>query len=266
MTGSPLVMRLSRLFSRLAPVAAVLFLLSIADIFLSGYLEPKHLYRGLPGSEQAISGELADPVHSLTDLSYVTSTPRVRLLFDETRGKLWRGRLQIDPQTPAGEYRLRVFAGKNPPGDDLLIYRIQVHSDKAHLNASYLSMSRRYLGMAPIWPVLFAFLLVICGLAASYLLSSLQEQKLASQDIVPIAKMARTKQGWEIHFALGLRQGVHPRDTLLLLDSRFVPAGRIIVERVEAEHSCALVPFTKTIAPNYWLAKAQEQKIEPAKI
>ena len=264
MTGSPSLVRLSHLLARLAPVTAILFLLFLGDIFLSGYLEPKHLYRALPGSSQAISGELVLPVHSLSDLSYAVSTPRIRLQFEESKGILWHGRLQIDPQAQPGEYGMRVFTGKNPSGDTPPLYRIQIHADKAHLNASCSSLSRRYLGIAPFWPALSAFILAACGLGASFLLSSLQEQQLARQDIVPIAKMARTKKGWEIHFALGLRQGIHPRDTLLLLDSNFVPAGRIIVERAEEEHSYALVPFTRTIAPNYWLAKAQEQKVEQA--
>ena len=102
------------------------------------------------------------------------------------------------------------------------------------------------------------FVAVMAGLAGSFLLSTHRERQLASKDIVPIAKMARTKQGWEIHFALGLRQGIRAHDTLLLLDAGFAPAGRITVERVEDDHSCALVPFDRTIAPDYWLAKAQE--------
>lgn len=258
MSGSPLILPLCRLFSRIAPVAAVMFALFIADIFASGYLEPKLLFRALPGTSQAISGELAYPAYNLANLSYVVSPDRVQVFFTATQGKLWHGRLQVGRDTPPGEYLLQVFVGRTPPRDALPRYRIQIFADKAHLDASYMSLTRRYMGVNPLWLALATFVLVISGLAGSYLLSSYREQQLAGQDIVPIAKMARTKKGWEIHFALGLHQGIRPQDTLLLLDAGFAPVGRIIVDKVESDHSSALVPFNRTIAPDYWLAKAQE--------
>jgi len=258
MNGSSLLLQISRLSSRIAPVAAIVFLLVMADIFVSGYLESKLLFRVLPGASQAISGELAYPAHAVTNLSYVVPSSRLQLFFTDTQGKLWHGRLEISPDAQPGEYALQVFVGRTPPDNPMTVYRVQVFSDQQLLNASYKSLVRRYLGLAPLWIVLVAAILVVAGLAASYYLSTRQEKQLASQDIVPIAKMARTKQGWEIHFALGRRHGIHPQDTLLLLDARFTPAGRIIVHRVEAEHSTALVPLNATIAPTYWLAKAQD--------
>ncbi len=260
MNGSPFLLQLSRLLSRIAPVAAIVFLCAMADIFVSGYLESKRFFRALPGTSQAISGELADPAHSLADLSYAAPSSRIQLFFTATQGKLWRGRLEIGAAAQPGEYDLQVFMGRSPPDDPLTFYRLQVFSGQRELNASFKSLTRRYFGLAPLWLALAASILVVAGLAASYCLSSRQEQQLASQDIVPIAKMARTKQGWEIHFALGRRHGIHPRDTLLLLDARFTPAGRIIVDRVEADHSIAMVPLGTAIAPTYWLAKAQDQQ------
>lgn len=258
MSGSPFLLQLSRLFSRIAPAAAIVFLCVMVDIFVSSYLESKRFFRALPGTSQAISGELADPAHSLTDLSYVVPSSRIQLFFTAAQGKLWRGRLDVGPDAQPGEYDLQVFMGRTPPNEPLTFYRLQVFSGQQELNASYKSLTRRYLGLAPLWIALAAAVLVIAGLAASFHLSSRQERQLASQDIVPIAKMARTKQGWEIHFALGRRHGIHPRDTLLLLDARFTPAGRIIVDRVEADYSIALVPLNTAIAPTYWLAKAQD--------
>jgi hypothetical protein len=258
MNPSPKLLQLSHLFSRIAPVAAVLFLLFLADIFISSYRESKMPYRALPGSSQAVSGDLAFPASSLAKISYTASSPHIRLEITAAQGKLWRGRLHVDAGAPPGEYTWQVFPGRTPPPQAPPPYRILVFPDEAQLNASYLSLCRRYLGIAPIWLALVAFFLVIAGLAGSFLLSSHREHQLASKDIVPIAKMARTKQGWEIHFALGLRHGIRLHDTLLLLDAGFAPAGRITVERVEADHSCAMVPFDRTIAPDYWLAKAQE--------
>jgi hypothetical protein len=258
MNPPPTLLQLSRLFSRMAPVAAVLFLLLLADIFISSYRESKMPYRALPGGSQAVSGDLAYPASAMAKISYTASSPHIRLEITATQGKLWRGRLHVDAGTPPGEYAWQVFSGRTPPPQAPPPYRILVFTDAAQLNASSPSLCRRYLGIAPIWPALAMFVVVIAGLAGSFLLSTHREDQLASQDIVPIAKMARTKQGWEIHFALGLRHGLRQHDTLLLLDAGFEPAGRITVERVEADHSCALVPFDRNIAPDYWLAKAQE--------
>ncbi len=258
MSGSPFFLQLSRLFSRIAPVAAILFLCVMADIFISGYRESERFFRALPGTSQTIGGKLTDPARSLTDLSYVLPSSRIQLFFTATHGKLWHGRLDVGPDAQPGEYDLRVFLGHTPPDEPSTFYRLQVFSGQRELDASYKSLTRRYFGLAPLWIALAASILVIAGLAASYYLSNRQEEQLASKDIVPIAKMARTKQGWEIHFALGRRHGLRPQDTLLLLDARFAPAGRITVDRVEADHSIALVPLNATIAPTYWLAKAQD--------
>jgi hypothetical protein len=120
------------------------------------------------------------------------------------------------------------------------------------------SLIRRLLRLSPWWITLGGGGIVLAGLAGSYHMSSHQERRLACQDIVPVAKMARTRQGWEIHFALGRCHGIRPQDTLLLLDARFAPVGRIVVDRVEENHSTALVPLSATLAPDYWLAKAQD--------
>jgi hypothetical protein len=248
----------SRLLVRATPFAAIVFLLSIADIFVSGYLDSKWYYRALPSSSQAVSGELPYPVEVVENLAYAADSPQMRLLFTATQGRLWRGRLEVGPDAGPGGHTIKVFDGRRAPPDNLPPIEVQVFADRAKLNASYNSLARRCLGIAPLWIALTAFALTIAGLASSYRLSSFQEQQLAGQDIVPIARMARTKHGWEIHFALGRIQGIRPRDNLLLLDARFVPVGRIAVDRVEAHHGSALVPLNMTIAPNYWLAKAQD--------
>ena len=120
------------------------------------------------------------------------------------------------------------------------------------------SLVRRLLRLSPLWITVGGGAMVVAGLAGSYHLSNRQEKRLACRDIVPVAKMARTRQGWEIHFALGRRHGIRPQDTLLLLDARFAPVGRIVVDRVEESHSTALVPLSAALAPDYWLAKAQD--------
>lgn len=117
---------------------------------------------------------------------------------------------------------------------------------------------RRFLKLAPLWIALGSGGMLMAGLAGSYHISNRRERRLACRDIVPVAKMARAGQSWEIHFALGRCHGMRPQDTLLLLDARFTPVGRIVVDRVEEDYSIARVPLSATLAPDYWLAKAQD--------
>jgi hypothetical protein len=236
-------------------VVGVIFLFSILDTFLSGYLEPKATYRAFPGTSQFITGELQDPVESIADLVYSAEPPAVRLVFLEARGRLWRGSLEVDAGAPEGEIVVKVFRKRLVPDDKTPRLRVLVFTDQAPYRASFKSLTRRFLGIPPWWISLVTFPLVGLSLGLSYYLSGRREAILARQGIVPITRMVRSKSEWEITFALGLDHGIKMGDHLPLLNDRLERRGEVVVTHVEADESKASLDASAKIGPNSFVAK-----------
>jgi hypothetical protein len=236
-------------------VVGVIFLFSILDTFLSGYLEPKATYRAFPGTSQFITGELQDPVESTVDIGYSAEPPVVRLAFLEARGRLWRGSLDVDAAAPEGEIVVKVFRKRLVPDDGTPRFKVLVFTDGASYRASFKSLTRRFLGIPPWWISLITFPLVGLSLALSYYFSGKREAILATQGIMPITRMVRSKSEWEVTFALGLDHGIKMGDRLHLLNDKLERTGEVVVTHTEADESKASLDASAKIGPNSFVAK-----------
>jgi hypothetical protein len=248
-------MPLSRIVSRFGAAIALVFLLSIVDSVVSGHLESDTFFRALAGMQQPISGNLAQPVADLEALTYVIDTPLVQLDLIGVKGRIWHGKLVVAPSAPQGTFHLRVFAAGSPADSHAPVLTVRVYDNPGQYQASFKSLIRRFSGLSPLWLALAAMPLVLGSLWLAYYLSGRREAVLADKGIVPIVKMVRLATDWEITFALGLNQGIALGDTLLLLDENLQPAGQVVVARIEASKSQALVDFTANIAPSFFIAK-----------
>ena len=247
---------MNRVVKHAGALIAALFLLSVGDTFISGQLASEETFRAMPGNSQAISGKLPVPIRDVRELAFSVDSPHIRIDFNAAQGRLWRGRMNIGESVQTGDYNLRVFpVYTKVPEEDMPEYRIRVFEDKAHLDASYMSLIRRVLGIPPAVMVIVTLPLVLAGLGASYWLSSQQEAILARHGIVPIVKMVRRKQGWEIHFGLGRNQGIRADDRLVLLNRQLVRVGQVNISQVDADYSQAVVPFSQELTPSYWVAR-----------
>jgi hypothetical protein len=77
--------------------------------------------------------------------------------------------------------------------------------------------------------------LLIAALIVSFRISTLQEVRLMGQGLVPIIKMARRKDYWEITAGiagLASRSKITVGDTLDLVDSTFQKVADMVVEKV----------------------------------
>jgi hypothetical protein len=255
MSQVSILLTLNRILSRAGAAVAVLFLFFLADNFISGRMSPSNVLRTIPGNTQPISGDLITSVTDTNGLAFSTDNPHLSIEFAEARGKLWRGALKADANARPGDYQMRVWvSGKETP-DKVEPFRILVFADQKRLQTGDPSLTRRFIGISPLWMVLVSLFLVSAALAGSFYLSMRHEGYLARNGIVPIMSMTKRKQGWEIQFALGSSQGVAQGDELIFLNDRFKPSGRFKVDQLDQHHSTATIPFDVEIAPSWWVVK-----------
>lgn len=240
--------------SRTGTVIGIIFLFSILDTFVSGHLEPKNTFRALRGTRQLVTGKLQRPVESIIEITYSSDNPSIGLDFLECKGRIWRGRLEVDPEAAEGDYSLTVFPKRTLPDQDTPVYKVRIFRDNDRYRASFKSFSRKHFGVAPWWISIGTLPLVLLCLALSHHFSGKTEALLVRHGIGPIYKLVRRKNAWEITFGLGENHGIKLGDRLLLLDEKMESAGEIIVTAVGAEESQASVDLSQKIAPTYLIA------------
>jgi hypothetical protein len=239
----------------LGALVSAVFLLSILDTFVSGYLEPKNTFRAFPGATQYINGELQGPVEGLVDLTYRSENPMVTVVFLQARGRTWRGLLKVDPAAHEGEASVMVFHKHTVPGKETPRFRVLIFTDDAHYRASFTSVSRRFLGIPAWWISVVTLPMAILCLGTSYYLSGRREQALARQGIAPITRMVRKGDRWELTVALGREHGIRAGDRLLLLDGDLRSVGEVVAMQVQAQESKASVEASEKVSPGYFVGK-----------
>jgi hypothetical protein len=247
--------RTSKVVGFIGALVSVIFIISILDTFLSGYLEPKATFRAFPGTSQFVSGDLQWPVEDIADLTYRSDTPMVKVAFLRARGRLWWGNLEVDPAAREGEVALMVFPKHTVPDSDTPRLRLLIFTDEAGYRASFKSFIRRLLGIPSWWIAAAALLLMACSLVLSYYLTGKREAALAIKGIVPVLKLVRRGKEWEITCGLGRKHGIKMGDRLPVLNDTLEPIGEGVVIHVEADESKASLDASLKIGPNSFVAK-----------
>ena len=245
-----------KLVGRGGAVISLIFFLSILDTFVSGHLEPKGTYRALPGTTRLINGKLQRPVDSADEITYSSDTPAVKIVFLEAKGRLWRGRLEVNQRAKERDYSLIVYLKGQVPDEETPILTVRVFEDRARYQASFKSISQKHLGIPPWWISVVSLPLALVSFGAVYLLSSREEALLAREGIAEIYRIIRRDEAWEITFGLGRDHGIKPRDRLKLLNAEGRPVGDVVVTIVEAEQSHASVDRWLPITPNFFVSKS----------
>jgi hypothetical protein len=251
---------------RCGVIAGVLFLLSVADTFVSGHLDDPRIIRALPGTRQAVNGTLTTTVASLDALFYRSENQGLSLVFIDLRGRIWRGELRVQDTVSPGSYELLVSDRQQQPVEAPGAHRVLVFESKAALDAGYPSVCRKLLGIPPWWGVIATLPLLAGALLLSYLHSVRQEALLERQGIFPIMKLSRLKDRWEIGIGVHGEQKISAGDLLRLLDARLEPVGELRVHSVRGAVANAFLDLSEKIAPGYFVQKPSAPSVSGVKV
>lgn len=241
-----------KIMNRVGAVAGILFLLSILDIFVSGYREPDTFLRALRGDKIPISGVVSGKIDSLDQLVFKSDSPLLDMRFEGAEGATWQGELFVAKGLDVGEYGFTVTstvpvprAAKKTTAD----YRVHVYPDAASYRNASFSLFERIIGFSPWLIVIPAFPIMLIALALSFRDSTRREAELNTRGAATIFKVTRTKTECEINLGLGSRHGVEEGEILGLLDRRRRYVGTATVKKVRDDYCQAIVePGLKVVA------------------
>jgi hypothetical protein len=231
--------------------------LAVLDGLVARFREPPNLLKVLPGMSLEVNGPLEDEVGDVRELTYISSSPNLRLTFEAAHkgyflgGDMWRGRLQVSPQTQPGEYRLTVGIKGKPPARPLPPYQVLVFPDLLSQQQSEKSFISRYTSFSP-WAAAACFLPVMLLLFGSvYYLSQKKAESLARLGRAEIYRVASRDGECVIGFGLGTAQGLQPGSKVNIFDEQEQEVATGEVEEATATDSLAVVTADREIKPGY---------------
>lgn len=232
----------------------------MGDAFVGALLTPRKLFRVVAGEPQPVSGKLEGHLlptvsgnramsSSVTDpeslgrmLAYGPRHPGIRLRFVESKGRLWRGWLEVDAAAPTGDYPLFVFQPGRPPGPETRPWTVRVFPDAAAYRKSFPSLTKRWTGVDPWWAALVLLPVAAVCFVAAFRKTEAEDRRLMEKGIGPIYLLTLREDQWEIVFGLASGHGLHAGDTVVLLDASMRPLQELKVGRVETDHAYAYAP------------------------
>ncbi|MGE4296649.1 MAG: hypothetical protein AB7E47_01350 [Desulfovibrionaceae bacterium] len=243
--------------------------LSIIDAAL-GLIESKALFRIVRGTTRPISGDLdSDPsaLELLADLPEGADLSRelavetngpLAVHFIALRGRSWRGQLTVPEDMPAGEYSLAVFQRGYPPPPEAPRMQVRVFEDMDAYLLNVPSLIERHLGVKPWLLTLGSFPFGILLLYLAYREADREEERSRARGVGAIYKLAKGKNGWELVCGLGSKDGIQPGDTLTIIDDRYRCVGTFVPEKVEYDHSVALIPLDVPIRARHQIVVGKD--------
>jgi len=251
MMSKPISLR--RLVSRAGIAIGVLFLASVVDTFVCSHLDGKYVIRALPGTSQAISGNLNQPVRQPEDVQFRFADPGLELTVLQVKGRFWRGLLKVPINAPQGVYRLSAFSGPLADPAAVPVYRVTIFPSQAAMNASYPSLTRRLLGIPPWWIAAAAAPLLAACLALCFYLVDEQEQMLAAEGLAPIVKLARHKDHWELAAAMAPSHAVLAGNPVAVVDRNRRQVALMTVTRIDGRLAFGRLDLTVPVRPDGYL-------------
>lgn len=272
-------------FRRFSVAFFVLFLLTLIDMVAFIMSDAKTVFKVVAGGETEISGKLTDPIdpnelrplpdqsggpEADRDLNHLlTVSPLNRhyaIRFTGVNGRIWRGILKTEPFAAPADLAFQVMRTGNPEEPRPVTYHVFIYPDEASYRRSYLSLTKRWTGIDPLWAPLMLLPMGVLIFWIGFGIARQEESDLQAGGIGPIYKLVKQKEHWEVVFGLGSRQGIRPGDTLLVMDSRRHQVGEIVAREVAADHTTATVDAKAPIRAEFLIARVGRaaEALEPS--
>jgi hypothetical protein len=254
--------RWQTLASKVGAAFCVIALLALVDGLLVHFREPVHVVKVLPGMVTEINGELTDEAHSVKELTYITSSDRLRVDFAAIHkgyflgGDMWRGRLAVGPDIAPGEYSLTVLPKRTSSPRKAPAFRILVFPDALSLRQSSPSLIRRALGISPFGVAAACLPGIVLAFGAVYLLSGKRDALLAATGKAEIYQVIRGDGVVEIRFGLGTSQGINSGAMVSIYNKEGRQVGTATVEVSNETDSAARVTTDQEIKVGYLVCRA----------
>ena len=254
------ISRWRALLGKVGACCCLLLFLAVLDGLVARFREPPNLLKALPGMTLEINGPLEEEVADVRELTYTAGSPHLRLSIETVHkgyflgGDMWRGRLQIDPRTPPGEYHITVGVKGKTPVKPLPPYRVLVFADPLSRQQSYKSLIQQHTGLSP-WAAAAGFLpAILLSFGGVYYLSQRYNNLLAGLGRAEIYRVASREGEYVIGFGLGTAQGLQAGSKIDIFDEdqQAVATGK--VEEATATDSLAVVATEREIKPGYMVS------------
>ena len=278
-----LAVKNKKTFRRFSIAFFIVFLLTLIDMVAFILTDSKTVFKVVAGGETEISGKLTDPIdpNELRPLPDQSGGPLAnrdlnRLLavspenrhyaiqFTGVNGRIWRGILKTEPFAAPADLAFHVLQTGKAEEPRPIIYHVFIYPDEASYRHSYLSLTKRWTGIDPLWAPLMLLPLGVLIFWIGFRIARQEESDLQAGGVGPIYRLVKQKEHWEVVFGLGSRQGIRPGDTLQVLDSRHRAVGEIVAREVAVDHATATIDLQTPIRADYLIARV-ERAAEPSK-
>jgi len=256
------VTRWRDLASKIAAACCVIALLALLDGLLVHFREPANLIKVLPGTSLEINGELTDEARQVEDLTFTSNSNQLTVTFEALHkgyflgGDMWRGRLNVGPDIPPGEYNLSVLPRRSASSRKAPAFRILVFADAASLQLSSTSVVRRWFAVSAFAVAAGCLPGILLAFGAVYLLSGRREALLAASGQAEVYQVTRGDADYEIRFGLGANHGMSPGARVAIYDARGQQVGTGTVEICNQKISVARAASDQPIKAGYLVSRA----------
>jgi len=242
---------------KIGTMVCILFFLAVLDALSARFREPSNHFSCLPGSRIAVTGPFAEQTNNLQELTYVSNSREIQLLFEAAQtgywlgGNLWNGTLNVSPGIQPGAYQVMIRSKKTVGGKSGSLFQIEVYKDLKELQQNSKSFFLRYLGINSWQAAFFFFPMVLLAFGCVFYLSHQRERLLSEQGKAEVYRTRLDGNNEEIFFGLGSKQGLQPGNRLILFNPHGLEIGSIIASEVFESHSTAGVDQGWKVHPGF---------------